>query len=83
MRYRFRNLREKLGLSKGVIPYGTRHRFGSDAINVHKMDNLIVARLMRHSDSRVLAKTYFREIGQDVVEAMKKARGRSGFDASE
>jgi integrase len=74
VRCRFRNLREKLGLSKGVIPYGTRHRFASDAINHQKMDSLIVARLMGHSDGRMLQKTYFREDTDAMVEAMKRAR---------
>ena len=76
VRCRFRHLREKLGLSEGVIPYGTRHRFASDAINRQKMDSLIVARLMGHSDARMLQKTYFREDTAAMVEAMKRAVGR-------
>ena len=76
IRCRFRNLREKLGLSKGVVPYGTRHRFASDAINRQKMDSLVVARLMGHSDARMLQKTYFREDTEAMVEAMKKATGK-------
>lgn len=76
VRCRFRNLSEKLGLSKGVIPYGMRHRFASDAINRQKTDSLVVARLMGHSDGRMLQKTYFREDTDAMVEAMKKATGR-------
>jgi Phage integrase family len=76
VRCRFRNLRETLGLSRGVIPYGTRHRFASDAINRRKMDSLVVARLMGHSDGRMLQQTYFREDTDAMVEAMKKAAGR-------
>jgi integrase len=76
IRCRFRDLREKLGLSAGVIPYGTRHRFASDKINVQKMDSLIVARLMGHSDSRMLEHTYFREDTAAMVEAMKKPTGK-------
>ena len=76
VRCRFRNLREKLGLSKGVIPYGTRHRFASDAINRQKMDSLIVARLLGHSDGRMLQKTYFREDTDAMVEVMKRGTGR-------
>ena len=76
IRCRFRNLREKLGLSDGVIPYGTRHRFASDAINRQKMDSLVVARLMGHSDARMLQKTYFREDTDAMVEAMKRATGK-------
>jgi integrase len=75
VRCRFRNLGEKLGLSDGVIPYGTRHRF-ADAINRQKMDSLIVARLMCHSDARMLKKTYFREDSAAMVEAMKRATGK-------
>ena len=73
VRLRFARLRKKLGLSEGVIPYGTRHRFASDAINIGKMDSLIVARLMGHTDARMLQKTYFREDTAAMVEAMKKA----------
>ena len=64
------------GPSDGVIPYGTRHRFASDAINRQKMDSLIVARLMGHSDARMLQKTYFREDTAAMVEAVKKATGK-------
>ena len=77
VRLRFSRLRETLGLSDGVIPYGTRHRFASDAINRQKMDSLIVARLMGHSDARMLQKTYFREDTAAMVEAVKKATGQS------
>ncbi|HKM55949.1 MAG TPA: hypothetical protein VJY33_21260, partial [Isosphaeraceae bacterium] len=70
-----RHLREKLGLSEGVIPYGTRHRFASYAINRQKMDSLVIARLFGHSDARMLQKTYFREDTDAMVEAMKKATG--------
>jgi integrase len=73
IRCRFRHLREKLGLSKGAIPYGTRHRFASDLINNEKVDSLIVARLMGHSDGRMLQTTYFREDTAAMVEVMKKA----------
>ncbi|MGO9470508.1 MAG: tyrosine-type recombinase/integrase [Isosphaeraceae bacterium] len=76
VRCRFRNLREKLGLSDGAIPYGTRHRFASDAINRQKMDSLVVARLLGHSDARMLEKTYFREDTDAMVEAVKKATGK-------
>jgi integrase len=76
LRLRFSRLREKLGLSDGVIPYGTRHRFASDAINRRKMDSLIVARLLGHSDARMLQRTYFREDTDAMVEAMKKATGK-------
>jgi integrase len=76
VRLRFTRLRKELGLSDGVIPYGTRHRFASDAINRHKMDSLVVARLMGHSDTRMLQKTYFREDTEAMVEAMKKATGK-------
>lgn len=75
VRCRFTRLREKLGLSAGVIPYGTRHRFGSDAINRHKLDSLVVARLMGHTDVRQLERTYFREDTDAMVEAMRKATG--------
>ena len=37
------------------------------------MDSLVVARLMGHSDGRMLQKTYFREDTDAMVEAMKKA----------
>ena len=77
VRLRFARLRKKLGLSEGVIPYGTRHRFASDAINIGKMDSLIVARLMGHTDARMLQKTYFREDTAAMVEAMKKATNKS------
>lgn len=77
VRLRFSRLRETLGLSDGVIPYGTRHRFASDAINRQKMDSLIVARRMGHSDARMLQKTYFREDTAAMVEAVKKATGQS------
>ena len=70
-----RRLRIQLGLSQGVIPYGTRHRFASDAINQQKMDSLIVARLLGHSDATMLQKTYFREDTEAMREAAKKARG--------
>jgi integrase len=73
LRLRFARLRKKLGLSDGVIPYGTRHRFASDAINRQKMDSLIVARLLGHSDARMLQKTHFREDTDAMVEAVKKA----------
>jgi integrase len=73
VRLRFSRLRNKLGLSDGVIPYGTRHRFASDAINHQKMDSLVVARLLGHSDARMLQRTYFREDTAALVEAMKKA----------
>jgi integrase len=76
LRLRFARLRKKLGLSDGVIPYGTRHRFASDAINRQKMDSLIVARLMGHTDARMLQKTYFREDTAAMVEAVKKATGK-------
>jgi integrase len=76
VRLRFSRLRNKLGLSKGVIPYGTRHRFASDAINRQKMDSLIVARLLGHSDARMLQRTYFREDTDAMVEAMKRATGK-------
>lgn len=76
VRLRFARLRKKLGLSEGVIPYGTRHRFASDAINHQRIDSLIVARLMGHSDARMLQRTYFREDTEAMVEAMKRARGK-------
>jgi integrase len=76
VRLRFARLRKKLGLSDGVIPYGTRHRFASDAINRYKMDSLVVARLMGHTDTRMLQKTYYREDTEAMVEAMKKATGK-------
>jgi integrase len=76
VRLRFVRLRKRLGLSKGVIPYGTRHRFASDAINIGKMDSLIVARLMGHTDARMLQKTYFREDTEAMVAAMEKAKGK-------
>ncbi len=78
LRLRFRRLRKKLGLSDGVIPYGTRHRFASDAINRQKMDSLVVARLLGHTDARMLQKTYFREDTAAMVEAVKKATGKGG-----
>ena len=59
VRLRFSRLREKLGLSEGVIPYGTRHRFASDAINRQKLDSLIVARLMGHSGRQDAAEDVF------------------------
>lgn len=43
IRLRFVRLRKKLGLSEGVVPYGTHHRFTSDAINLGKMDSLVVS----------------------------------------
>jgi integrase len=73
LRLRFARLRTKLGLSAGVIPYGTRHRFASNAINRQKMDSLVVARLLGHSDARMLQRTYFREDTDAMVEAVKKA----------
>jgi integrase len=76
LRLRFSRLRKKLGLSNGVIPYGTRHRFASDAINRQKMDSLIVARLLGHSDARMLQRTYFREDTEAMVKAMRKATGK-------
>jgi integrase len=76
VRLRFSRLRNKLGLSNGVIPYGTRYRFASDAINHQKMDSLVVARLLGHSDARMLQRTYFREDTAAMVEAMKKATGK-------
>jgi integrase len=76
LRLRFSRLRKKLGLSQGVVPYSTRHRFASDAINRQKMDSLIVARLMGHSDARMLQRTYFREDTDAMVEAMRKATGK-------
>jgi integrase len=69
---RFESLREKLGLSKGVVAYAVRHRFGSDAINVHRLDSLIVARLMGHSDPSMLASNYFHEDIQPMVDAVTK-----------
>jgi integrase len=69
IRCRFRRLREKLSLSAGAIPYGTRHRFASDAINRGGIDSLVVARLLGHTDARMLERTYFRE---DVA-AMRRA----------
>jgi hypothetical protein len=59
IRCRFRHLREKLGLSEGVIRFSTRRRFASDAINREKKDSLVVARLLGHSDARMLQKTCF------------------------
>jgi integrase len=76
LRLRFARLRRKLGLSDGVIPYGTRHRFASDAINRQKMDSLVVARLLGHSDARMLQKTYFREDTAAMVEAVMRATGK-------
>ena len=73
VRCRFRNLREKLGLSPGAIPSGTRHRFASDLINRRKVDSVIVARLLGHSDGRMLLKTYYREDTAAMVEVMKMA----------
>ncbi|WP_435017458.1 tyrosine-type recombinase/integrase [Tundrisphaera sp. TA3] len=73
IRLRFARLRSKLGLSEGAIPYGTRHRFASDAINVHKMDSLVVAKLMGHANPMMLAKTYFREDGDAMRDAVNRA----------
>jgi integrase len=73
VRCRFRRLRETLGLYGGVIPYGTRHRLASDMINQQKADSVIVARLLGHTDVRMLVKTYFREDADATVEVMKKA----------
>jgi integrase len=39
------------------------------------MDSLIVARLMGHSDARMLQKTYFREDTAAMVESVKRATG--------
>ena len=75
VRCRFARLRDKLGLSKGVMPYGVRHRFASDAINKSGLDSLVVAKLIGHSDPKMLHHTYFREETDAMVEAMKKARG--------
>jgi integrase len=72
----FSRLRKRLGLSVGVILYGTRHRFASDAINRQKMDSLVVARLLGHSDAHMLQKTYFREDTAAMVEAVKKTTGK-------
>ena len=77
IRLRFARLRKNLGLSDGAIPYGTRHRFASDAINQQKLDSLIVARLLGHSDARMLQKTYFREDTAAMVEAVKRATGKT------
>ncbi|QEH32122.1 site-specific tyrosine recombinase XerC [Aquisphaera giovannonii] len=77
LRCRFKRLREKLGLGRGVLPYGTRHRFASDAINGQRLDSLVVARLMGHSDPAMLARTYFREDASAMQEAMEKARGNT------
>ena len=52
-----------------------RHRFASDKINLQKLDSLVVARLMGHSNSRMLEQTYFREDTAVMVEAMKKPGG--------
>jgi integrase len=75
VRCRFRRLRDKLGLSQGVVPYGTRHRFASDAINRQGMDSLIVARLLGHSDARMLERTYFREDVAAMRRAVEQATG--------
>lgn len=76
VRCRFVRLRRKLGLSEDVIPYGTHTRFVSDAVNVHKMDSLIVARLVGHSDARMLQKYYFREDANAMADAMRRAKGK-------
>ena len=53
--------------------YGYRHYDSvidrRDAINRQKLDSLIVARLMGHSDARMLERTYFREDTEAMVEA--------------
>jgi integrase len=78
IRCRSRHLREKLGLSEGASPYGTRHLFTSDLINKQKVDSRIVARLLGRTDGRMLAKTYFRVDNSATVDVMKKAGVKHG-----
>jgi hypothetical protein len=42
-------------------------------INQQKADSVIVARLLGHTDVRMLVKTYFREDADATIEVMKKA----------
>lgn len=72
---RFIKLRKKLGLSAGVIPYATRHRFASDAINKRGMDSLVVAKLMGHKNPMMLAKTYYHDDAEALRAAANKAAG--------
>jgi integrase/recombinase XerC len=74
---RFLVLRKRLGLSKGVTAYSLRHRFISDAINDKKMDSLIVATLVGHTNASMLQKHYFHPDPESMREAAKKARGEA------
>ena len=55
---RFKRLREKLGLGKGVFPYGVRARFTSDAINNGNANPALIAKQLGHTGLEMLTKHY-------------------------
>lgn len=60
-----------------VTAYSFRHLWASEAI-ARGVDSLLVAELMGHRDTKMLAKFYHHARGETLREAARKARGDSG-----
>lgn len=71
---RFKRLRKDLGLSEGVFPYSTRHRFASDAINDANANPAVLAKLLGHADTSILMKHYYRENSEAARKAIEEIR---------
>jgi integrase len=57
IRIRFRRLRKRLGLPKGVVAYTYRHSFCTDALE-KGVPIATVAELMGHVDSKMVSAVY-------------------------
>ena len=75
---RFKRIRKKLGLGKGVFPYGVRTRFASDAINNANANPALIARSMGHVGLTMLLKHYLREDPEAVRRALEEATKKPG-----
>jgi site-specific recombinase XerD len=57
IRCRFRNLRKKLGLEAGVVCYGLRHAFVTDALE-RGVPIATLAEIVGHSDTKMISAVY-------------------------
>lgn len=71
--HRVRKIRIKLGLPEGVVAYGYRGKFASDAINNGNVNPALVAHLIGHKDLVMLMRNYYKADPEALLRAVEQA----------
>jgi integrase len=68
---KFKRLREKLGIDSDVVLYSYRHTFATDALEAGNSEH-IVAKLLGHTDTRMVSRVYGHVDGSHMIEAVAR-----------